>query len=259
MSFYCKDCGKEFYPKYECTCLGQPMIKQEPQMYICPNWKICMSQIDNNFPWYLHCKNHTNTSVCNNSDKRRDYSNSLCPACIPVEPEPTLKAGDMVYVGIGKGIVVKPESGSNAIDLKPAEPTCFNCDSPKGKILPICHKCFDVLKANMNPVESCYDSDERDWKPEPAEPQAEMPLMEQEQIELLDLMGKGVMDGLESVEVTKLISLWYRWYMEQRPAHDQQVRKALIEKLWLGGWLNKSFANRAKVDELIKAMAEGGR
>lgn len=23
MSFICKDCGKEFYPKFNCTCLGQ--------------------------------------------------------------------------------------------------------------------------------------------------------------------------------------------------------------------------------------------
>jgi len=30
MSFYCKDCGKEFYPKYLCTCLGSSIPSPSP-------------------------------------------------------------------------------------------------------------------------------------------------------------------------------------------------------------------------------------
>jgi hypothetical protein len=58
-----------------------------------------------------------------------------------------------------------------------------------------------------------------------------IPLPIEKANELLDLMGKGSMEGLESTEVTKLISLFYAWYEAQQQAHDQQVRKAFAKEV----------------------------
>ena len=59
MSFYCKDCGKEFYPKYECTCLGQPKIvsqKSEIKLF-CRQGHTLPSDIETSPQCRGDCKN----------------------------------------------------------------------------------------------------------------------------------------------------------------------------------------------------------
>lgn len=73
--------------------LFKARIKQEPQM-ICPDWKTCKergigSPSDGDRyspPSYWHCDQHEENAFCKIHIL---YGKFRCPACIPVEPEPT--------------------------------------------------------------------------------------------------------------------------------------------------------------------------
>ena len=99
----------------------QPMTKQEPQMMICPKAKECNEFEDNCLDAIPHKKNSSCTSFL-----------GKCPACIPVEPEPTCPEcecpiskhdsdGCHELLG-GDGINDRCNCKRTPADLKPAEP-----------------------------------------------------------------------------------------------------------------------------------------
>jgi hypothetical protein len=114
---------------------------------------------------------------------------------------------------------------------EPAEPTCFNCDSPKGKILPICHKCFDVLKARLEPAEH------REWSQKVVEPQAEMMPLDIYAVAFsnYDPIEINSLWWTKSDADKKAIELGSGWEVIQisiqgENTHDQQVSQAAVKE-----------------------------
>lgn len=113
---------------------------------------------------------------------------------------------------------------------------CEQCDDYKEQpeLQWRCPQCHHIANAHNDggcfSQEGCACKMTREEILKYREPEYHCPLREKEQIELLDLMCKGNVEGLEPVEVTKLISLWYRWYKEQKQVHDAEMRQEFAKE-----------------------------
>lgn len=213
------------------------------KMMICPKAKECDRECTDKIP-------HPKSKGCRDKRLYPTFSDgSVCPACIEyVEPQPAYECTAPEMQGVCLAIIPNEEHCKECTSWQPKKPATKTSrdarfrsmerflsptlnlgerlppqpEEPAGlKPEPKCNASFCNSKMNGY----CTTPNECGFKVKP-----EMPLREKEQIELLDLMCKGNIEGLEPDEVTKLISLWYRWYKEQQQARDTEVRQEIVKE-----------------------------
>lgn len=223
--------------------------KQEPQM-ICPKWETCTKYSPFGCPysrpheWSINCA--------------RKHGEE-CPACIPYEPATCPDCDDPIALHDEHGCHAEPIAGgiceckrtpadqqpqptcpdqavklNNAIKI--ADPEMTNAFTPEeaDRIYqapadqPEKHSVNGHIKKTPQEIrDNCSKCPEWEGfcmvKECVKEQPTQMPLPVEKANKMLDLMSRGSIEGLNSIEVTKLIGLFYSWYEGQQQAHDSEV------------------------------------